>query len=519
MSSDHDKKHFDTEHLKRDLGRRTVIGALLTAAGQGSKSLLLMASTVVLARLLTPDDFGLVGMVTAVIGFVSMFKDLGLSQATIQRETINHEQITALFWVNLGLSSLVMVVTALLAPVIAWFYGEVALTGITLGLAGTALLGGLTVQHQALLRRQMRYGSLAAIEVVGLAVQVGVSIALAALGWGYWALVGGRLAFAAANLVGVWIVCDWRPGRYRKPSAEARAMVAFGGNLTGFNVVNYFARNLDDMLIGKFAGRGALGLYQKAYELMMLPLKQVNQPIGRVALPALSRLQDDPDRYRTTYIRLLQTVLLITYPLAAFLVIAADWVVLVVLGDQWVGASALLRVMGILLFTQPVSNSTGWLFLSQNRSGEMFRWGLVGSSLAVLSFLVGLPWGVFGVAASYSISGVVVRTPMVMWWIGRRGPVQAMDIARTVAVPAFGAAVAAGALVALRALGPIEVAGVGMAISLPLAFLAFLCGVMVWPSGRAALGQVRLFLRNLPRGKPPEDAGSGDEENAAGEGG
>ena len=274
-------------------------------------------------------------------------------------------------------------------------------------------------------------------------------------------------------------------------------MVRFGGNVTGFNVVNYFARNLDDMLIGRFAGKASLGLYQKAYELMMLPLNQVNQPISRVALPALSRLVSEPARYRSAYLRILEKVLLITVPLGVFLVFTADWLVLVVLGDQWVEAGRLLAVMGLMIFTQPLANSTGWLFLSQDRAHEMFRWGLVGSSLSVLSFVVGLPWGVYGVAASYSISGLVVRTPLLLWWVGRSGPVKMVDFYRAAAPLAIAGAVASAAVYAFRLLFGDGSIGVGLPIALIVTLISTLVTLIVVPQGRTILFDLKALVREL----------------------
>ncbi len=149
---------FDTEYLKADLKGRSVRGGAVTMAAQGIKFFLQIGSTVVLARLLTPEDFGLIAMVTAVTGFVMMFKDMGLSMATVQRAEIDHAQISTLFWINVVLSLAFMLLTATLAPAIAWFYSEPRLTWITLALAGAFIFSGFTVQHQALLRRQMNFG-------------------------------------------------------------------------------------------------------------------------------------------------------------------------------------------------------------------------------------------------------------------------------------------------------------------------------------------------------------------------
>jgi len=202
-------------------------------AAQGVRFFLRMGSTVVLARLLTPQDFGLIAMVTVITGFVMMFKDMGLSMATVQRDEVNHAQISTLFWINVGLSLCVMLLTAALAPVIAWFYGEPRLVWVTLALASAFIFGGFTVQHQALLRRQMRFGTLAVIGIISMVVGIITAIIAALSGAGYWSLVLMQLATAITIAIGVWVGCDWRPGLFVRRSG-IRKMLAFGGNLTGF---------------------------------------------------------------------------------------------------------------------------------------------------------------------------------------------------------------------------------------------------------------------------------------------
>ncbi|HWW75239.1 MAG TPA: lipopolysaccharide biosynthesis protein, partial [Pyrinomonadaceae bacterium] len=256
-----------TDRLKEDLGARTARGGLLTVTAQGFKFAATMAATVVLARLLTPGDYGLVGMVAVVTGFIALFKDLGLSAATIQREEISQEQVSTLFWVNVGVSAAIGLLTAALAPVVAWFYGEPRLAPVTLAYSIGFLFGGLTVQHEALLKRQMRFAVLVTAEVAALLASIVTTVALAWRGFGYWSLVAGHLALSFVYMLAVWGVCGWRPGRPRR-GAGVRSLLGFGGNLTGAAVVNYFARNLDNMLIGRFWGGWQLGLYAKAYQLL-----------------------------------------------------------------------------------------------------------------------------------------------------------------------------------------------------------------------------------------------------------
>ena len=425
---------FDTEYLKSDLKGRSVRGGAVTMIAQAMKFFLQMGSTIVLARLLTPQDFGLIAMVTAVTGFVMMFKDMGLSMATVQKDEINHGQISTLFWINVILSLGVMLITAALAPAIAWFYGESRLTWITLALASAFIFGGLTVQHQALLRRQMRFRILAAVEIGSISSGILAAIIAASFGAGYWSLVIMQLATAITGAIVVWIACGWRPSRPVRRSG-VREMLAFGGNLTGFSVMNYFARNADNLLIGKFLGPGSLGFYSKAYGLLLLPLRQIKGPITAVAIPALSRLQNDPEKYRRYYYRAISTIAFINMPLVAMLAALSDEIIRIVLGNQWTDAAIIFKVLAFAAFTQPVVSTTGWVFTSLGQTKRMMHWGLISVPVIVLSFIVGLPWGAVGVAASYTVCDIFILLVPCLLFAFRYSPVNLIGFIKAVWCP------------------------------------------------------------------------------------
>ena len=495
---DEQDRHFSTDHLKADLGSRTARGGAVTIASQGVKFFTGMTATVILARLLTPQDYGLIGMVAVVTGFVSMFKDMGLSMATIQKEEINAEQISTLFWINIVLSIVTVILTAGIAPVVAWFYIEPRLTLITVGFAGALVFGGLAVQHEALLRRQMCFAALAALEIGSLIVGIVVAVVLAWHGARYWALVVNQLVQSLTYAVGVWIVCGWIPGRPAR-FADVRSMFTFGRNLTGFQVVNYFSRNLDNMLIGKFWGSWQLGLYAKAYQLLLLPIDQINTPIAAVAVPALSRLADSPERYRKAYLRILQKVALLTMPAMAFMIACSDWIVTVVLGPQWIGASRIFALLGIVGLVQPIANTTGWLFMTQGRTHHMFQWGLISASLIVISIIVGLPWGAIGVAASYSSIFLLVITPLLFWFVGRHGPVRAGDFYRTVAPVASGALCVLVVLLTLRRWITVTRPLIGVVIGFAISVAVTLLVLSLLPKGRMALRDFKQVSALLAR--------------------
>jgi len=324
FADDDRNRHFRTDHLKAELGQRSARGGAVTFAAQVCKFALSMSSAIVLARLLTPQDYGLIGMVAILVGFLGMFQYLGLSTATIQWADLNHQQVSALFWMNVALSAAIMLVTIAAAPVAAWFYKEPRLMGITVGYAISILITGLYIQHEAILIRQMRFAITAAIEVSAMAIGLGAAIVAAIYGARYWALVINQLVLAAVSVIGMWAACRWRPSLPRR-SAGVRSMLSFGGNVTGFNVMQYFARNADNALIGKFWGANELGLYSRAYQMLLMPMQQINAPLAAVAVPALSRLSDSPERYRDAYLKILEKLVMITMPLGAFMIATSDW--------------------------------------------------------------------------------------------------------------------------------------------------------------------------------------------------
>lgn len=433
MSDDaHNAHYFRTDHLKADLGSRTARGGVLIAASQGIKFCIGLGGTVILARLLTPVDFGLIGMVAIVFNFVSMFQYLGLSTATIKWSDLNHQQVSTLFWLNVALSVAIMLVTVGSAPVVAWFYKEPRLLWITAGYAVSILFAGLYIQHEAILSRQMRFAAIAVIEIAGLSIGLIAAVVAAWCGAAYWSLVLNQLVMTLVTVAGVWIACKWRPGL---PSRRAgiRSMLAYGGNLTGFNVATFFARNLDNALIGKFWGAYQLGVYARAYQMLFMPIQQINAPLVAVVVPALSRLADSPERYRTAYLRILEKIAMITMPGVAFMIATSDWLVLFLLGPHWHEAGRIFALLGLAAIIQPVTRTVLWLFTTQGRAREIFKWGVMGGIIAVVSIVAGLPWGATGVATSYAVADLCISTPLLFWYVGRRGPVRTRDLYRTIA--------------------------------------------------------------------------------------
>jgi len=433
---------FDTEYLKADLKGRSVRGGAITITAQGLRFALQMGSTIVLARLLTPADFGLIAMVMALTNFAMMFKDLGLSMATIQKPDISHAQISTLFWINVAVGLMMAAIVALVAPAVAWFYEEPRLTPVTMALGITFLFGGLTVQHQAVLRRHMRFFQLGLVEISAMAASVAAAIIAGVLGAGYWSLVILHITLAAAMAIGMWVAMPWLPGLPKRHTGILR-MLAFGRDVTCFQVINYFARNSDKILVGRFCGSGILGLYSKAYSLLMLPINQIIRPLNSVALPALSRIQDDPKRYTRYYTKLISLISFVSMPLIMFLAICSKSIISVLLGDQWLGASRIFRILAITAFIQPVFTiSIGVVLFSMGQTGRLFKFGVLNSLIVVTSFAIGIRWGAVGVASAYAVANYLILFPS-LWYCLRLTPISIAIFLKAVARPAIASLVMA----------------------------------------------------------------------------
>jgi PST family polysaccharide transporter len=393
---------FSTAHLEADLTGRSVRGGLWTISSQAMQFIMQSISTVVLARLLMPSDFGLVAMVTAITGLGQAFAELGLSEATIQHPEISHEQVSTLFWVNVGLGLALTSITASLAPVLAWFYREPRLRNITLVVSLVFLLGGLRVQHDALLRRQMRFRVLALRDAFCYMFAVPVAIGLAWRGFGYWAIVALPLVMSVGQVLSSWLLVRWLPGLPRR-SAHVRSLISFGGSIAASYLLFSINSSADNILIGWYWGAGPLGLYSRAYNLLMLPVRQLAGPARSVAVPGFSRVQDDPARLARYYLRATNLMVWITALLFGFLFVAAVPVVVLTLGNRWRAAAPVFQILVIAALGQLLLEISLWLFVSRGMGANLLRTLAAITPLIIGSYAVGLPFGIKGVALCGSL--------------------------------------------------------------------------------------------------------------------
>jgi O-antigen/teichoic acid export membrane protein len=398
------------ETTATDLKQRTVTGVLWSAGASVTQQALNFTVTVVLARLLVPADFGLVATIAIFTGFVSLFVDFGLSAALIQRPSLTERHRSSAFWLNLAVGILLAALVAAVAPAIARFFHEPSLVALTLVASINFAIGSMGIVQSALLQRSMEFRRLGAIGICSTVLGGAVAIVMAAAGFGAWSLIGQLVASTAARTLLLWVTSSWHP----RPIVDRLAMRElwqYSSGIAGFNAVNYWARNADNLLIGKFVGSAGLGIYSRSYNLMLLPIQQISTVTSRVMFPALSRIQSDPDRVKRAYLRAVAIIALLSFPLLAGLFVVADPFVLALYGAKWADVIPVLQILCIAGLMQPVAATTGWLYQSQGRTDLLFRWGVVFSALLVGAFAIGIQWGAKGVATAYAVSTWLLLYP------------------------------------------------------------------------------------------------------------
>jgi O-antigen/teichoic acid export membrane protein len=398
------------EHLKE----KTIRGGFTRLTAQGVNFVVRIGSLILLARLLDPKDFGLVGMVTAFTGVLSLFRDFGLSSAAVQRGNVTHAQASTLFWINLAIGALLALTTVAASPVIAAFYAEPRLVAVSVALASGFVLNAAGVQHSVMLQRELRFTALSVINTVSLVTGAALAIAGALVGYGYWALVIMAIATPLVNTIGCWATTAWVPGPPQR-RVGMRSLARFGGTVTLNSLVYYGASNFDKVLIGRFWGAEALGLYGRAYQLISIPTDNLNVAAGEVAFSALSRLQNDPERLRSYFLKGYSLLLTLTLPATIACGVFADDVVVVLLGANWKAAAPIFRLLAPAMVVFAIVNPLGWVLAAMASVGRGLKMALVLAPFMVAAYIAGLAYGPTGVAAGYSMVMLLWLVPAIAW--------------------------------------------------------------------------------------------------------
>ena len=452
-------------------------------------------TTIILARLLSPEDFGLVGMAVIVIGFLGIFKDMGTSAAIIQRERIDDSLISSIFWVNIVFGLFVTFLLFAGASVIAWFYHESRLTPLMRALSFSFLLSGFGIVPNALMQRALAFKKLAKIELTAIISGSIVGIVLAFSGVGVWSLVIQSLTTAGLTTILLWLLGKWRP-KLKFNWQEVKSISGYSLNLTGFNLLNYLARNADYLLIGRYLGATALGLYTLAYQILLFPVQSISAVIGRVMFPVYSKIQSDNKRFSRIYLDVASTIALFTFPLMTGLFLLAKPFISVTLGPKWQQVALLIQILAPVGAVQSIATTVGLIYQAKGKTDWLFRWGIFSVSVIIIAFIIGIQYGIVGVATAYGIIIFMITYPNFAIPF-RLIELQFTDLLQVLKIHILNSAIMATAiLIVWRLLPPFISDSLLLAILIPIGMLAYFTSVYYTNRSQLTeiLSQIKLLV-------------------------
>lgn len=395
------------------LRSQTISGVGWTTFAQVIKQGAQFILSVILMRLLSPDAYGLIGMAMVFIGFANIFKEFGFGSALVQRSHLAESHYSSTYFGNIAMGVLLCFLFLALGPVLSRFYVDVRLTPIIRILAIDFAIAGFGMVPRAILQRRMRFDILSKIDITMTLLPGIFAVVLAFAGWEVWALVVQSLLATLFSVIMYSYFSPWKPSLVFSPRA-VKELWSYSANLTGFNFINYWARKSDDLLIGKFMGSASLGIYSRAYSLLLLPINQVISVISGVMFPALSKIQREKERVKRIYLRAMRLLSFITFPMMIGLFVVAKPFVLALFGPKWSGVIPIIQILTWVGVTQTLCNPTGWIYTSQGKTDWMFWWGVFGSGTLILAIIIGVWFGnVKSVAISYAVVNLLITYPCI----------------------------------------------------------------------------------------------------------
>ena len=482
--------------------RLAIRGAAASVSASGLALAAQLVSTVILARLLAPADFGVVSMVTTFSLLVVSFGLNGFTEAVIQFEEIDHYTASNLFWLNSFAGLILAVAFAAGGSLLTIFYRNPLVVNVAAMLSVGIVVSAASIIHLAILKRAMYFTASSINDILGRVINTVVSIVLAFRGWGYWALVAGIIAQQLSVTVGAWLLCPWFPSLPRR-TGKTGAMIRFAAKVYGQFSLGYATQNIDNLLVGWRFNARALGFYKKAYDLFTISGSQLTAPLSNVALATLSRLNQDPPRFRRYLASSLGMVAFAGMAMGADLTLVGRDVVRLVLGPQWSESGRIFELFGPGIGVMLLCSTVGWIHLSIGKPGRWLRWSVVSLVLTVSLFLAALPWGPAGIAAAWSIAYWILLIPA-FWYAGRPIGFGVSCLITSVwryTVAAFGAGLATAAVMRGTTFWSMpdgtSAALVAIIVISTLFVVLYLSTVILLYRGPAPLRQLASLLREL----------------------
>lgn len=409
--------NFNSVVTGNGLRRAAVRGAGATVAGQSANFVMSMGSVIVLARMLSPADFGVVTMVTTFGLLFRSFGFIGFTELIVQREGLTDALVSNLFWVELGVGAILTLAFAGSGSLMARFYHNELVARVALGVSPMIVIGCLGWIHMGLLQRAMNFKATALISFCGQVAYVVASIISAIAGCHYWALVWGIIAQSAVTAVSAWLVCRWIPRWPRRASGTGSGL-KFAISVYSHYAFSYLTRNTDNLLVGWRYGATMLGFYKKAYDLFVLPESQLLSPLSVVVVSTLSRIREDREQFQRYFLGAISFLALLGMGIGADFALVGKDIIRLLLGPGWDEAGRIFALFGPGIGAMLLYDTHGWIHLSIGRPERWFFWGLIEFICTASLFLFTLHWGPSGIAFAWTASYFLLMIPG-FWYAGR----------------------------------------------------------------------------------------------------
>ncbi len=395
-----------------NLTKSAIKGVKWTSLSQVVRQFSQYITTIILAAILNPSDFGIMAIALIVISFLEIFKDLGTSSAIIQRDDNTLEFLSSIFWANVFLGFIITFLLLIFSSSISSFFGDERVKDVLNILALTFAISGTGIIHKTLFEREIEFEKIFRIEIITSLVSSLIAIVLALWGYGVWSLVFQAVTNAVFGTILYWFFSKWRPLILINFS-HIKTIFNYSINLLGYNVFNFAIRNLDYLLIGKFLGDQALGHYYIIYKIMLYPVQNISAVFSRVMFPIYSKIKNQENIFSNYYDKTAISIAIFSFPLMLGLMAISKPFTEVFFNRNW--NSELLTTLIILLapvgLIQSICSTTGPIFQVKGKTNWLFLWGVSSSIVVGASFLIGINWGVSGVAAGYLISTIILTYP------------------------------------------------------------------------------------------------------------
>jgi O-antigen/teichoic acid export membrane protein len=395
----------------------TVKGLKWSSFGQVIKQGLNITIGIILSRLLSPNEFGLLGMITVVTGFMQLFTDFGFGAALIQKRNLDDKDLNSVFWFNLGLGLMLTIGLFLSGPMIARFYQSEIISELIRWVSFMFFIQSLSYVQLTIFKRELDFKTVFWIEFMGMLTSGFLAIWMSILGFGVYSLVAQLLMNQFVMVIGLWAFSNWKPSlQYSVHSIKS--LLNYSLPLMGSSILGYFLGNLDKLLIGRFLGNQSLGIYTRAYSLMIFPVGQISGVISQVMFPSLAQIQDDRNRIKEIYLKMNRLISFITFPLMGLGFLLSEPFVLIILGEQWREMIPLFRIFTLVGALQSIGTLIGNIFMALGEMKIYFKLNLISGLVFILASLIGLQYGIKGVAIAYSIASLSLGLPQ--WYITGR---------------------------------------------------------------------------------------------------